>query len=213
MGDLRITALELGDLQTNCYLLTNVRTSETLIADPADSFHIIMEKCSAMGFKPVAALLTHGHFDHIMAAADVKGAFQIPIYAGIAEKALLQDARLNGSLMTGVEITLTADTWVSDGETLSLAGLQMKVICTPGHTAGSVCYYFEDENVLISGDTLFRGSFGRTDFPTGSFPALAQSITGKLFSLPDATQVYPGHGARTTIANEKKNNMIVRAVL
>ena len=210
MCALQLSALVLGPLQTNCYFLTNGGTKETIIVDPADEFAKIHEKCRTLNIKPIAVFLTHGHFDHIAAVEYVKNAWEIPVYAGAAEKGLLRDARINGSAMINMDISFTADKWVSDGELLYIAGFEIKVIGAPGHTAGSVCYYFEDGDILISGDTLFRDSFGRTDLPTGDFSMLASSIKRKLFPLPDITVVYPGHGVKTTIAYEKKNNLILR---
>jgi glyoxylase-like metal-dependent hydrolase (beta-lactamase superfamily II) len=116
---------------------------------------------------------------------------------------------MNGSAKIGrTPLSVTADIFLKDGEIVELAGLKFKVIATPGHTAGGICYYFESENVLFSGDVLFADSFGRTDFPGGSQKDLADSIINKLFVLPDETRVYPGHGGSTTIEREKKSNPI-----
>jgi len=207
MSNLKITTTVLGPVHTNCYFLVNAKTHETLIVDPADDAELILEKCKKLQLKPVAILLTHGHFDHIGAKSDLKNALNIPVYAGAEEKELLACQELNGSAKIGrVPITATADVWLSDGDVVEEAGLSVKVISTPGHTSGSVCYYIED--ALFSGDTLFAGSFGRTDFPTGDQKTLADSIINKLFVLPPRTRVYPGHGDSTDIEYEKKNNPI-----
>ena len=176
--------------------------------DPADHPERIADICKSSGLTPAAILLTHGHFDHIMAAEGVKNAFGIPVYAGAEEKKLLSDPLLNGSAMIGENISMTADQWLNDGDILELAGFRIDVIATPGHTAGSVCYYFRDENILISGDTLFCGGIGRTDLPTGSYPSIVRSIGRKLLTLPRDTKVYPGHDEPTDIASESRRGMV-----
>lgn len=119
----------------------------------------------------------------------------------------MQDASLNLSGSMGTEQTvIEADVLVKDGDVLSLVGFSWKVLETPGHTAGSVCYYVESEDVLLSGDTLFADSLGRTDLPTGDLQAIVRSITEKLLTLPEDTMVYPGHGEVTTIGHEKRYN-------
>ena len=209
MNKIDTFSIALGTLQTNCYFITNIQAKATAIVDPATDFPVIYDMINKNGLKPTAILLTHGHFDHTEAAAELKSTYNIPIIACADESALLADANINGSiLMLGAELSISADHLVTDCETLKLADTAIKVITTPGHTRGSVCYYIEAENMLFSGDTLFRESFGRTDFPTGSPAMLAHSIKEKLFALPDETAVYPGHGAASTIKHEKKHNMI-----
>ena len=206
MSNLFISIYVLGEGATNCYFIGNTQTNETIIIDPADNARSIQSKCEEMNLKPITILLTHGHYDHILAVNEVREIFKIPVYAGLEEKELLADFSLNCSELFGGKAEVVADKWLNDGDILELAGMTIKVIRTPGHTAGSICYYFESENLLVSGDTLFKGTFGRTDLPTGNMSALIQSITQKLFTLPDNTDVYPGHGRKTIIANEKWDN-------
>jgi glyoxylase-like metal-dependent hydrolase (beta-lactamase superfamily II) len=208
MSDFKITAYALSRLQTNCYFIENSKTGEVIIVDPADNASFIQDYCEKHNLKPVAVFLTHGHFDHIMAAEDVRDAFKIPIYAGADEKEILADASLNCSAMMGAKAEFAADCWLNGGDVIKLAGFEINVISTPGHTPGSVCYYFKDEDTLISGDTLFRDSFGRTDLPGGNQGEITRSIKDKLFILPDNTVVYPGHGEKSTVGYEKRNNMI-----
>lgn len=209
MSDFRIKTCVLGQVSTNCYLIYNEGTKEAVVVDPADNAAYILNKCRELGITPVAVLLTHGHFDHILAADDIRRSFRCKVYAGREENAMLLDPSLNLSgSFGGDQIGLTADYLARDGEVLDIIGFPWKVIFTPGHTAGSVCYLVEPEDVLISGDTLFADSLGRTDLPTASPAAIVSSILEKLFVLPDETMVYPGHGDPTTIGHEKQYNPV-----
>jgi glyoxylase-like metal-dependent hydrolase (beta-lactamase superfamily II) len=196
----------ISGVATNCYFLTNADTLGTIVVDPGGQPDRILSHIEAGGLKPVAILLTHGHFDHIMAVNELKAEFGIPVYAGIDEKNLLNDGNANLSAMYTDEYVTEADTYLSDGDEVELAGIRIKVMSTPGHTGGSVCYLVEGDGVLISGDTLFYGSVGRTDFPTGSDVAMKKSIRERLALLPDETVVYPGHGRATTIGMERQSN-------
>ena len=209
MSDFRIKTCVLGAVSTNCYLIYNDGTKEAVIVDPADNGAYILNKCREFEITPVAVLLTHGHFDHILATEDIRRAFHCKVYAGKDEDLLLQDPyqNLTGS-MGSEQMSLNADVLVRDGEVLNLIGFDWRVIFTPGHTAGSVCYYVEAEDVLISGDTLFAESLGRTDLPTGSSATIVRSIAEKLLILPEDIMVYPGHGDPTTIGHEKQYNPV-----
>ena len=207
--NLAIRMMVLGPVQTNCYFLINEDTKEVLIVDPADRAQKIIEWINSEGLKPTAILLTHGHFDHIMGVAGVKKEYNIPIYASKDEVEVLANPQINVSTMMGAYLSMKADKLFSDGDVLELAGMKLKVISTPGHTIGSVCFYMEEEKVLISGDTLFEASVGRSDFPTGSSRQLIESIKTRLFVLPDDTDVFPGHGGTTSIAYEKAHNPFI----
>ena len=177
--------------------------------DPGDNGAYILNKCREYGIIPEAIVLTHGHFDHILAVEEIRRAFQeITVYAAEKEAKLLGDSRLNMTGSYGTGFSLRPDRLVKDGDVLELAGLKWQVIETPGHTAGSMCLWIEEEDVLISGDTLFAESLGRTDFPTGSSADIIRSIKERLFVLPEDTMVYPGHGEPTTIRHEKAHNPV-----
>lgn len=199
----------LGMVSTNCYFLKNKTTNELLIVDPADEPEEIFRKVREMEGTPAAVLLTHGHYDHILAADAVRKEYKIRLYACRAEKALLADAMANLSAYGGAACTLQADVWLEDLEVFEAAGFSIQTLHTPGHTAGSCCYYLKDEGLLFSGDTLFYGSVGRTDFPGGSTAQIVRSLHKLVDNLPQETEVYPGHDISTTIGYEKRYNPFV----
>ena len=196
----------LGMVETNCYFVQNPETREMLVIDPAASPEEIEQEIAAMDGIPKAILLTHGHFDHMLAADEIRKRYGIPVLASETEQALLQNSEENLSASWSGAYTMKADQLVKDGETLTLAGFSIHVIATPGHTAGSVCYYLPEENVLFSGDTLFCESYGRYDFPTSSGRSLVASVKKLLRELPDDVIVYPGHNEETTMEHEKRYN-------
>ena len=207
MGKLELQQMVLGPVYTNCYFLKNKETGEALIVDPADSPKRIFQKVEDMGAKPVGILLTHGHFDHVTAMEELRRDLGVPVYACEQEQAVLADPDKNLSVQfQGGGLHLKADMLLKDGETFEAAGYTFQMLHTPGHTEGSCCYYVKSEKVLFSGDTLFEGSYGRIDFPTGSGRQMIHSVADILLNLPDDTNVYPGHMGYTTIADEKQYN-------
>ena len=199
MDGLKCEFKVVGAVQTNCYFVYNI--------DPGDEEQAISIFISQKGFKPVAILLTHGHFDHTGAVEGLKAKYGIKVYAALEERETLQDPYINlSSQLMGKRIVLEADEWLEDGQIIELIGEKIKCLLTPGHTEGGMCFYFTGSGMLFSGDTLFEQSVGRTDFPGGSMSKLVQSIRTKLFVLPDYLKVYPGHGMMTTIGDEKIMN-------
>ena len=199
-----IKRLVVGPLQENCYIVSC--NQSCVIIDPGDEADHIINEVESEHLEVKGILVTHGHFDHIGAAEELKAYYNAPIYAMAEEKEILEDAQNNLSGLYGRGYTVHADHFLKDGEILQLAGFEIHVLHTPGHTVGGASYYFPEEKVVFSGDTLFHGSVGRTDFPTGSMGMLHESLHRKLYALPDDTEVYPGHDASTDIAYEKRYN-------
>lgn len=209
MADLEIFRKTLGDMGTNCYIMVNHDTDECIVFDPAAEAEVLKEIFSDPKFKLQAIFLTHGHFDHIGAVKELRDTFHVPVYASKEEnEQVLGKLEVNLSAMFGNPVTLQADEVLRDGEKIDIIGTTLTCILTPGHTAGGMCYYSEELQSLIAGDTLFCGSVGRTDFPTGNGQVLLNSIHEKLFTLPDETKVFPGHMDSTTIVWEKESNMV-----
>ena len=206
MAEIKIGRIVLGMAQTNCYFLYLEGGKDCIVVDPADQGGNIYKALTKNGFEVKAILLTHGHYDHIWGTKELRELSGAKLYALEGEKKLLSNARVNVSAQTGRPYTVEADEYFQDGDERTFAGMRFRVIATPGHTEGSCCYYFPDAGFLVSGDTLFQESVGRTDLPTGSMSQLIRSIREKLFLLPEETKVYPGHGDSTTIGLEKQYN-------
>ena len=207
MKKIRIGCYVVGMVQTNFYFLHLEGEKETIVFDPADYGKEIYDELTRQGLEIKAIFLTHGHFDHIMGVKALKEACGAPVYASALEKDLLTDPYLNTSAQYGRSCVVEPDHWLIDGETVTAAGMTLRMISTPGHTEGSCCYYIEEtggDPILLSGDTLFENSVGRTDLPTGDMHDIVESIRTKLYKLPDNTQDYTGHGGSTTIEHEKK---------
>ena len=209
MADLKIGRMMLGVCQTNCYFVYREGSSKVIFIDPADYGEQIFKAMKDNGFEVAAILLTHGHFDHIWGCSKLRQLTSAPVYAYEGEEDVLLSSDLNVSAGADRACTVKANTLLKDGEEVTIEGMTFKLIATPGHTQGSCCYYFEEANMLISGDTLFEESVGRTDLPTGSMSTLVRSVKDKLFELPDDVVVYPGHGDSTTIGHEKKYNPFI----
>lgn len=202
----KIDSRILGMVGTNCYLLCNMDIKECVLIDPADSQDEISRMIDESGCSLKGILLTHGHFDHIMAADAVRDKYDVKVHASCDEKNTLEQPHINLGEAYGLKLSVKADVWHKDGEILKLAGFDIEALHTPGHTEGGSCYYIREIGVLFSGDTLFCGSVGRTDFPGGSMSEIVRSIKEKVMVLPDDTKVYPGHGEGTSVGYERVNN-------
>ena len=208
---IRVDYMVVGPVSTNCYFLVNEELREAVIVDPGENAKQIQGYLAENELKPVAILLTHGHFDHMMAATALRDAYGIKVYATAKEKELLNSSTLNLSKgFIRADYTMDADIYCKEGDEFYLAGCSIRVLETPGHTPGGCCYYIPSQNMMFSGDTLFYGSIGRTDFPGGSFKELSRSIKEKLYVLPAETICYSGHGEATKVGFEKEHNPYVR---
>ena len=196
-----------GMVQENCYLIRRDRAERALLIDPGDEPEKLLGAIDALGVRLDGILLTHTHFDHVGAVAPVARATGAEVWVPEIEKGVLAD------IMSyvpwpgfGPFESWDAEHTVAGGETLELAGFDIDVLFTPGHSPGHVTYSIPDEAAILSGDVLFQGSVGRTDLPGGDWPTLRGSIQGLVDSLPGDTTVYPGHMGITTLAAERATN-------
>lgn len=207
---MRITNLPSGALQANTYLAVDEKTNEGFIVDPGGYNKVLTKEVRDNDVNIKYIILTHGHSDHICGVNEHKAEFpDAKIVAYKEEEAMLENPNLNQSPGFGVPYSTKADILVSDGDELKVGDVTLKFIHTPGHTEGGMCIYVKEAKALFSGDTLFRQSIGRTDFPGGSYKEIMDSIRKKLFLLPDDTNVFPGHMGTTSIGFEKENNPFV----
>ena len=189
---------------TNSYIISDEESKEIMVIDPAGDVDKIEEMIKILEGNLKYIYLTHCHGDHIFGVTELKNRCggKILIHRDDAEG--LNNAEINLTpYIREEQIELEADSRVDDKDIIHLGNLEFKIIHTPGHTKGGTCLYCEKEGCLFSGDTLFRGTWGRTDLPTGSFIEIIDSITNKLMKLPDETIAYPGHGKSTKIGEEK----------
>lgn len=204
-----IAVIPVAPLGANCVILTN-KKKHAIIIDPGGEAEKIGRFIDEHGLKPVQIFLTHGHFDHIGAANELKLRFDIPVYGHVQDSACLLSAAKTAKAFGESIGTVELDHHFDDGEIIPFGEIDIKVIHTPGHSAGSVCFYIASMGLLVSGDTLFCDGIGRTDFQGSSPKAIEHSIKEKLYKLPDETVVIPGHGETTTIGDEAAHNPYVR---
>lgn len=200
--------LPLGPLQTNCYVLSN-KNNSCLIIDPGEESEKLSSFIHRKGFKPLAVILTHAHFDHIGAVDGIREEFDIPVYVHEKEEAWLLDPALNGSQFFEIGKLIKvkpAEYVIRNEKEMQIGEFTFQVFETPGHSPGSISFYFKDDKLVVAGDALFNGSIGRTDLPGGNHRQLLSSIHDKLLTLPEETVVLPGHGSATTIGKEMDSN-------
>lgn len=209
---LNVHSLPLGPVQANCYIVMNER-KESLIVDPGGEGEKLVRKISTLGAKPKAILLTHAHFDHIEAVDLIRERYGIPVWIHEREANWLTDPMLNGSKkyidLPDISIRKADNLFRKEGK-LELEGFKFDLLHTPGHSPGSVSFYFPEDKIAIVGDTLFQGGIGRTDLVQGDSDQLMNSITRKLLTLSNDTIIYPGHGPWTTPMEEKSSNPFLR---
>ena len=206
---MKVERLVLGLLHTNCYFIYDENTKEAVVVDPASNIKKILAVINELLLKVKLVVLTHAHSDHICALDELCEVTGAKICIGKDDAMALNDGEINlCTYFRHASPTRTPDVILNDGDVLKLDNFELKVISTPGHTCGSICLL--SDNVLISGDTLFFESVGRTDFATSDLDKLMKSIKDKLYVLDRSTIVYPGHGEQTTIGHEIDNNPFVR---
>lgn len=197
---------------TNCYIVEDEETKETMVIDPGGEAEKIIDMLSALGVNKLKYIyLTHCHGDHFGAILELKKQKNGKILIHREDAEGLYNPSISLTYYIGMQdIELEADSRVDDGDIIHLGQLEFKIIHTPGHTKGGTCLYNKEQALLFSGDTLFKGTWGRTDLPTSSFPDIISSITNKLAVLPDNTIVYPGHGKSTRIREEEPIYLTLR---
>ncbi len=209
---LEIKMMTLGLAVTNCYIIGDTETNEAILIDPVDDAQLLNETATDAGWTIKRILATHGHFDHVLASKELKELTKAPFY--IHEDALPFLDRLpeTGMRFTGKLFpeAATPDIFLkTESETIELGAIKLTTLFTPGHAPGHISFYMPDHKILFSGDTLFKGSIGRTDLPGSNYETLMQSISDKLMTLPDDVQVLAGHMTPTTIGHERKTNPFI----
>jgi hydroxyacylglutathione hydrolase len=197
--------LTIGALETNCYILGDEKTREAVVIDPGGDFGIIETHLKKLKLKTKYIILTHGHVDHIGALSQLKKATKAEILIHSKDSAMLYDPNQNLSIFSGGKIIATkADRLLEEGDTIRCDAIKLEVLHTPGHTPGGISLL--TDKMIFTGDALFCGSIGRTDFPGSSYQELIDSIKVKLLTKDDDFIIYPGHGPSSTIGEERKNN-------
>ena len=193
----------LGDA-TNCYIIVDEETRETMVIDPAGEIEKISDMLSILQAKVKYIYLTHCHGDHTGAVVDLKNKHGGNVLVHRTESENLNNPSVTLNYYIGIpDIELDTNSRIDDEDLIHLGNIEFKVIHTPGHTSGSTSLYCEQEKMLFTGDTIFRGTWGRTDLPTGGIIDIMNSITNKILVLPDDTIIYPGHGKSTMVKEEK----------
>lgn len=207
MINLEITTLVGGPLATNCYLVIDKRNNQGFILDPDGEPEKILKIVEDQGLAIKAIVVTHSHFDHLGAVAELKDKLQVPFLVPQGQQELLAISPETAKLWIGQKINPPSqpDRSLQEGDQINAGKTNFRVLSTPGHSPDGISLYGPEEKVLFSGDTLFAGSIGRTDLPGGSNQEMERSLK-KLTALPDNTLVLPGHGAKTTIGEEKQTN-------
>lgn len=208
---MNIEARVTGFIEENCYFVSNPATRETVVIDPGDDAPQLLARLRELRATVVAYLLTHGHVDHLTALAALAAAHPAPIHVHPRDAAWCFTERNNlPGFYDAPDKPEAPIVLVKEGDVFPLAGARWSVIETPGHTPGGICWKLEDDRALFTGDTLFRGTTGRTDLPGGDARALLKSLR-KLAALPENLTVYPGHGEPTTLAREKRDNYFMQS--
>jgi len=202
--------LAVGPIMANCYIIGDESSKKGAVIDPGEEAHRILETIEGLGLDIRYILATHGHFDHTGGCAALKRELGAEFLIHRDDLTFIEDGR-NAARRWGFDIEQppAPDRFMADGERIEIGDISLEILHTPGHSPGSVCFF--REGMVFAGDTLFRGSIGRTDLRMGSFGDLERSIKTRLYNLPDDTVVYTGHGPDTVIGAEKRHNAFVKA--
>ncbi|WP_250227536.1 MBL fold metallo-hydrolase [Anaeropeptidivorans aminofermentans] len=208
---MKVINVPVSTMFVNAYIYYDENTKEAVLIDPGKDEDKLIHALNENGLVLKAILLTHGHFDHISAVNEVIAKINVPVYAHEDEIDFLLDPMENESKRLGWHaVSVKTDVVLKEGDIVKVGEGELKVIHTPGHTKGGVCYYDEKNGILFSGDSLFFESVGRSDFPYGDGKALVENLKKKIAVLPEDVKVLPGHGRATTIGHEKKMNFFLR---
>lgn len=207
MPDMIRKTFPVQPLGCNCSILGDPETKDAMVVDPGGNADLILQEVSALGLTVKAIIHTHAHFDHFLASGLIKKTTHAPLCLHADDGALWDMLEVQCQMFGVPYVPVpTPDHWLCDEESLTIGNITGQVLHTPGHTPGSLCFYFQTEQLLLSGDTLFRGSIGRTDLWGGDLQAIEHSIRERLYSLNAATRVVTGHGPETQIGFERANN-------
>lgn len=198
---MKIERIPVGVYAANCYIVIDEYTKDAIVVDPGSEYAVIKDEIEKLGANVKYIFVTHGHIDHTGAVAELRKFLKVPVCLNEKDEKLI----MNGGYMFGTPKNCgKADIQIEEGDTFNIGNMKLKCLETPGHTLGGMCFIID--NAVFTGDTLFSGSIGRTDFEGGSFEDIISSIKSKLLVLPEDTIVLPGHGDHTTIKNEKVYN-------
>ena len=206
--------LTVSPFQENCYIIGDEESGVGAVVDPGDEAARIALAVEQTGLDVASIIVTHAHIDHVGAVAALVDEYACPVLMHAEAEPMLKQLPTQ-AMMMGLKFgkVPAVDRHISDGEVLEVGDLRLRSLYTPGHAPGHLAFYIEDEGLVLSGDALFAGSVGRADLPGGSMEVLMRSIEERLLTLPDETWVYPGHGPRTSIGNERTSNPFLQGGL
>lgn len=211
-ANMKVITMPVGELAANCYIVYCGNTRKAAVIDPGADGQLILNRIQYEGLDVEHILLTHGHFDHIGAVKFLKEQLGAPVAVHSGDAQALTDASRNLSAFMGEPVVqVPPDILLQEGDIITFGDIRMGVLHTPGHSEGSVCFVVKSPvKAVFTGDTLFQGSIGRSDFPGGSYDQLISSIRDKLLVLDDDYAIYPGHGAKSTVGVERNDNPFIR---
>jgi hydroxyacylglutathione hydrolase len=209
---MKLHVLPAGPIQTNAYLLSEPALRQAVLIDaPGAIAEIVRPILKGEGCSLTALWLTHGHWDHTQGAAEIAREFKVPVSGHPADQTMFERPETMAAFMEGIELEpVKVDHWLARGERLQALGHEVEVRHVPGHCPGNVLFHWPRLRAAFVGDAIFQGSVGRTDFPNASFEQLERSIRSQIYTLPDETNLFPGHGPKTSVGAEKASNPHVR---